>query len=167
MKIRTIEINDYKYIVDIYNYYVKNSNAAFLEKSIDVKFVESLHNSALTNSFLVLDNGEKVIGFSLLKEFLPFENFRRTATITYFISPEYTRHGLGNLLINELIGYGNKCNIDNFIAEISSENIPSINFHKKQGFQLCGTLNNVGFKNNNDLSIIYMQKYIKSAHETL
>lgn len=33
-----------------------------------------------------------------------------------------------------------------FIAEIVSDNIQSINFHKKQGFQQCGLLSNVGFK---------------------
>lgn len=160
MKIRTVEINDYLSVADIYNYYVKNSNAAFPEKDIDVKFVESLHSSTLTNSFLVLDNGEKVIGFGLLKRFLPIENFSRTAAITYFISPEYTRCGLGSLLMNELVDYANDYKIDNFIAAIASDNIQSINFHKKQGFQLCGILNNVGFKNNNDFSIVYMQKHI-------
>ncbi|MCC8154611.1 MAG: GNAT family N-acetyltransferase [Tannerellaceae bacterium] len=51
--------------------------------------------------------------------------------------------------------------MDNFIAEIASDNTQSITFHKKQGFQECGILNNVGFKKNKDLSIIYMQKYIK------
>lgn len=146
MKIRIIEKNDYPSIAEVYNYYVQNSNAAFLEESIDVKFVESLHKSALKNSFLVLDNGEKVVGFGLLKQFLVIDNFSRTATITYFISPEYTRRGLGSLLINELTRYANDNNIDNFIAEIASDNTQSIHFHRKQGFKECGTFNNVGLK---------------------
>ncbi|MCC8154610.1 MAG: hypothetical protein LIP01_10580 [Tannerellaceae bacterium] len=100
IKIRPIEKNDYSDIAGIYNYYVENSNAAFLETNIDVEFVESLHKVALKGSFLIADNGEKVIGFCLLKNFLPMENFKRTATITYFISPEYTRWGLGNLFLN-------------------------------------------------------------------
>ena len=161
MKIRTIEINDYSDVTDIYNYYIKNSNAAFLERNIDVKFVESLYDSTLANSFLVLDNEEQVVGFALLKEFLPIENFSRTASITYFISPKYTRCGFGSLFIDELTKYANEHDIDNFIAAISSDNIQSINFHKKKGFQLCGTFNNVGFKSNNNFSIVYMQKYIK------
>ena len=160
MEIRTIETDDYLDIADIYNYYIKNSSAAFPEKNIDVKFVESLYNSTLADSFLVLDNGEKVVGFALLREFLPIENFSRTASISYFISPEYTRSGFGSLLINELVNYAIHHNIDNFIASIASDNNQSILFHKKHGFQLCGTFNNVGFKNNNDFSIIYMQKYI-------
>lgn len=160
MEIRTIKTDDYLDIADIYNYYIKNSNAAFPEKNIDVEFVESLYNSTLTDSFLVLDNGEKVVGFALLREFLPIENFSRTASISYFIAPEYTKSGFGSLLINELVNYAIHHNIDNFIASIASDNNQSILFHKKHGFQLCGTFNNVGFKNNNDFSIIYMQKYI-------
>ena len=163
MKIRTIENKDYGYIVDIYNYYVQNSNAAFIDKSIDIKFVETLHKAALKNSFLVLDKGEMIVGFALLKSFLPIETFNRTATVSYFIAPEYTRQGLGSLLINRLVDYAHTSNIDNFIAEISSDNIQSINFHKKQGFQQCGLLSNVGFKNKDDFSIIYMQKHINCS----
>ena len=160
MKVRAVEINDYSHIANIYNYYIENSNAAFPEKIVDVKFVENLHKSVLTNSFMVLDNGEKVVGFGLLKNYLPFENFSKTAYITYFIAPEHTRCGLGSLLINELTNYANDYSINNFIAVIASDNIQSINFHIKQGFQPCGTLNNVGIKKSNDLSIIYMQKHI-------
>ena len=119
------------------SYYVKNSNAAFPEETIDVEFVESLHKSVLTNSFLVLDNGENVVGFCFLKRFLPIKNFDRTAVITYFISPEHTRCGLGSLLINELIHYANDYDIDNFIAIIASDNIQSINFHKKTGLSIA------------------------------
>ena len=158
MEIRTVETDDYLDIADIYNYYIKNSSAAFPEKSIDAGFVESLHKSTLAGSFLVLDNGEKVVGFALLREFLPIENFSRTASISYFIAPEYTRNGFGSLLINQLADYAIHHNIDNFIASIASDNHQSINFHEKHGFQLCGTLNNVGFKNNKDFSIVYMQK---------
>lgn len=161
MEIRTIENKDYGYIVDIYNFYVQNSNAAFIEKSINVKFVENLHEAALQNSFLVLDQGEMIIGFALLKRFFSIETFNRTATVSYFISPEYTRQGLGSLLIDKLINYANSVGVDNFIAEINSDNIQSLNFHEKQGFRQCGFLGNVGFKNNNDFSIIYMQKSIK------
>jgi phosphinothricin acetyltransferase len=71
------------------------------------------------------------------------------------------RQGLGSLLINELINYANNSNIDNFIAEIASDNIQSINFHKKHGFKQCGILNDVGVKGNSDFSIIYMQKRIQ------
>ncbi|MCD7935464.1 MAG: N-acetyltransferase family protein [Tannerellaceae bacterium] len=164
MTIRPIEKSDYPDIAAIYNYYVENSNAAFLETNMDVEFVESLHKAALKNSFLVADNEEKVVGFCLLKSFLPMENFKRTATITYFISLEYTRCGVGNLFLNELLQYANDNHIDNFIAEIASDNIQSITFHKKQGFQECGTLNKVGFKKNKDLSILYMQKDIKQGY---
>ncbi|MCD8262603.1 MAG: N-acetyltransferase family protein [Bacteroides sp.] len=158
IKIRRIEKKDYLDVATIYNCYVENSNAAFLEKTVDGAFVESLHQAALPNSSLVLDNGEQAVGFCLLKSFLPIESFTRTATITYFISPEYTRRGFGSLFIDELIKYANDHHIDNFIAEIASDNIQGIHFHQKQGFEVYGTLQKVGFKRNQDVSIVYMQK---------
>jgi len=161
MKIRPVETSDYSDIADIYNYYVRNSNAAFPEKEVDVKFVESLHQSVLPGSFLVLDNSHKVVGFCCLKPFLALANFSRTASITYFIAAEYTGSGLGTQLFDKIIHYAEKNNIDNLIAVIASDNVQSIGFHRKQGFQLCGTFNHVGIKNNSDLSIIYMQKYLK------
>jgi phosphinothricin acetyltransferase len=48
--------------------------------------------------------------------------------------------------------------IKHIIADISSENQQSLRFHAKHGFEMCGSLKNVGNKFNRNFDVIYMQK---------
>ena len=53
-----------------------------------------------------------------------------------------------------------KQGISNLIADISSENYGSINFHKKHEFSVVGELNEIGRKLDRNFSIVLMQKKI-------
>ena len=101
---------------------------------------------------------ERIIGFGYLSEFKPFSNFNQTGVLTYFILTEYTGKGLGTRIINELISFGKKEGITNYLAQISSKNKQSINFHKKHGFVEVGNFKEVGIKFNQKFDIIWMQK---------
>lgn len=48
--------------------------------------------------------------------------------------------------------------IKNIIAEVSSENKQSIDFHKKHGFVVAGELKDIGEKFEHSFGVVYMQK---------
>ena len=51
--------------------------------------------------------------------------------------------------------------IKNLIAVIGgSDNLGSINIHKKNGFKYIGTLSKVGYKKNKWVDSVYMQKIL-------
>ena len=69
---------------------------------------------------------------------------------------------MAQCLLNELIKAStiNK-DIKTIIAVIGGKNVKaSIKIHKKNGFNIVGTLKKVGFKKNQWLDSIYMQKIL-------
>ena len=102
-------------------------------------------------------NGE-VIGFGMLRTHNPRPAFAETADVTYFIKAEHTGKGLGKLLLQFLETEGRKKGIRNILANISSLNPGSIDFHLGNGFIECGYFKEVGKKKGRFFDTIWMQK---------
>ena len=126
-------------IIDIFNHYVENSFAAYPETKLPYeafdKFTQMFQGYP---NATVKDNEGKLIGFGFLRTYNPFSTFSHTAEISYFLSPIYTGKGIGTVLLNYLIEEGKRKGITNILANISSLNLGSIIFHKKNGFRECG-----------------------------
>lgn len=148
-------------VIDIFNYYIENSFAAYPENKVENEFFEMIVSitKGYPSATIKKDSGE-VVGFGFLRPYHPLPAFKRTAEISYFIRPEYTGKGLGELILNYLLDEVKKTPVDSIIAGISSLNDPSIKFHLKHGFSECGRFLKVGRKNNTDFDIVWMQKHL-------
>jgi len=154
--IRPYKQDDFEGLLEVFNTFVKDSFAAYCKEGYDVAvFRNHVENAKI---IFVLTDLERIIGFGYLSEYKPFTNFNQTAVLTYFILTEYTGKGLGTRIIKELISLGKKEGITNYLAQISSKNKQSINFHKKHGFVVVGNFKEVGIKFNQKFDIIWMQK---------
>jgi L-amino acid N-acyltransferase YncA len=148
-------------IIDIFNYYIENSFAAYPERKIPYEFFQTILETTRGYPFLVAkDDNEKVLGFGMLRPHNPLSTFSRTAEITYFISPEHTRMGIGKKMQERLIDEAKKMGISSILASISSLNPRSLAFHKKNGFVECGRFVNIGRKNGRDFDVVWMQKML-------
>ncbi|MFX0002085.1 MAG: GNAT family N-acetyltransferase [Candidatus Hodarchaeota archaeon] len=149
----TSDIND---ILSIFNYYIKNSFAAYLEDEVKTNFFHDIMQTS--QFFYILELGTRTIGFAFLKNYLPYKNFEHTGQITYFINEKHTNKGLGTLLLNKLIKDAKEHGISILLVNLSSLNQSSLNFHKKHGFVECGRFKNIGKKFNHNFDIIWMQR---------
>jgi phosphinothricin acetyltransferase len=86
--------------------------------------------------------------------------FSKTAEITYFIHPDHTGKGIGTKLLRLLEKEGMQKGITNILANISSLNPRSVDFHKKNGFIECGRFKNVGRKKGKLFDTVWMQKML-------
>jgi L-amino acid N-acyltransferase YncA len=68
--------------------------------------------------------------------------------------------GIGTKLLSLLEIEGMKKGITNILANISSLNSRSIDFHKKNGFVECGRFKNVGRKKEQLFDTVWMQKML-------
>lgn len=146
-------------IIDIFNYYIENSFAAFPEHKFPYQAFDMLLQMSKEYPTGVLKNKDgKVIGFGMLHAHNPMPTFSRTAEVTYFIHPDYTGKGLGKMLLDFLEKLAIEKGIFNILANISSLNSGSIKFHKKNGFVECGHFKEVGKKNGQIFDTVWMQK---------
>jgi L-amino acid N-acyltransferase YncA len=152
---------DRKPIVDIFNYYIANSFAAYPELEVPYEaFDIFLQMSQGYPTGTVKDSMGNVIGFGFLHFHNPVPAFSETAEVTYFISQECTGNGIGKSLLNYFEEKGKQKGIRNILAHISSLNPGSIHFHRKNGFTECGCFKSVGKKKGRVFDTIWMQKML-------
>lgn len=146
-------------VIDIFNYYIENSFAAYPDRRVPYEFFDILLKAAEGYPAVVAkDKQETVVGFGMLRAYHPFPVFSKTAEISYFIKPEWTGKGVGNLMLSHLIRKAEERGITSLLAGIASLNDPSIKFHKKNGFIECGRFKKIGEKKGHVFDVVYMQK---------
>ena len=132
IKIKPLTKEHRKEVMDIFNYYVENSFAAYPENILPYEFFDKfLQMSQGYPAIIAEDENGQVLGFGMLRAYNPLSTFSQTAEITYFIKEGLTGKGLGKMMLDYLIGEGKKKGLTSVLANISSLNEGSINFHKK------------------------------------
>jgi len=149
-----------KPIMEVFNYYIENSTAAFptsvLPEEFYRKFMEMTKGYP---AYAIVDPGtHEVLGFCMLRAYNPFSSFNETAEISYFVSKDFVGRGIGEQCLEKLESEAKQMGIRHIIAEISSENQQSLGFHNKYGFRTCGSLKSIGKKFGRSFDIVYMQK---------
>jgi len=156
--ITPITEKDRNYIIDIYNHYIEHSFAAYLEERVNYDtFDRFMQMSEGYPRASVKNNNGKLIGFGFLRQYHFAPAFSKTAEISYFIQPEFTGKGIGKDLLDYLLEESKKSGLKHILASISSLNIWSISFHRKNGFKECGRFRNIGIKKGRNFDTIWMQ----------
>ena len=149
-------------VIDIFNYFIKESHAAFLGQAVEYSFFDQLLKMAHGYPALVVKTGpEQVVGFGFMRPHHIAGSVKRAAQVTYFILPEYTRKGLGTALLAFFVYQARKMGLDSLFANISSRNPASLNFHQKHGFQECARFLKVGHKFCEDFDAVWLQKQLE------
>jgi phosphinothricin acetyltransferase len=151
-----------KEVIDIFNYYVENTFAAFPEEKLPYEaFGMFLKVTAGYPAYAIKDQeNKKAIGFCFLRPFSPFPVFKETTEIAYFLSPDHVGKGLGKKMLSILETEARKMGIQNILASINSLNDQSMTFHSHNGFIECGRLKNAGKKHGKPFDLVWMQKEI-------
>ena len=150
-------------ILEIFNFYAEHGFAAYPDSPLPPAFYSILAEDAL--AFLVIEENGEVIGFSVLRPFLPFRAFSQTATVSTFISGTNRSHGYGSMIYKEIEQEAGRRGIVHLIVNISSRNPESLSFHKARGFTECGRFHEVGSKWGQHFDMIWMEKRIQTCSE--
>jgi phosphinothricin acetyltransferase len=150
-----------KGVIDIFNYYISNSFAAFPTQPVPYEFFTVfLETRKHYPSVVAREPDGSIAGFGILRPHNAMPAFAHTAEITYFIRPDCTGKGLGSRILRYLENEGKSRGISTLLASISSLNEGSIRFHEKNGFVHCGRFRMVGEKNGVIFDTVWMQKFI-------
>lgn len=159
--ISPISNEDREPIIDIFNYYIENSFAAYLENKLPYQaFDIFLQMSVGFPNGIIKNRDGTVVGFGMLRPHNPMPAFSQTAEISYFIHPAYTGKGLGKKLLDFLEKDARVKGVTNILANISSLNPNSIKFHQKNGFTECGRFRKIGKKKGQEFDTVWMQKIL-------
>ena len=112
--------------------------------------------------FIVCHENKTLIGFTYLNKFRKKSGYRYAFENSIYVDNNHMNKGIGNKLLKKLIKESLKNeNIKTIIAVIGGyKSEASIKIHKNNGFKMVGTLKNIGFKKNQWIDSIYMQKIL-------
>jgi L-amino acid N-acyltransferase YncA len=147
-------------VMDILNYYVEHSFAAYFETKLPYEFFSKFLEMTKGYPAYVIKNNVRVIGFCFLRAYNPLPVFRKTAEITYFIEKNEVGKGIGKEALGLLEKKAHEMGIKHLLASISSPNEQSLRFHIRNGFIECGRFRNIGTKNGESFDVVWMQKDI-------
>ncbi len=148
-------------VIRILNYYIRETTSAYREHEVDNEyFLNFMSNNENHCGFAVKDDQGMIVGFCTLEPYMPISTFSEVAEPMYFIHPKHIGKGIGTVILKRLEDEARKRGVRKLLVDISSENIKSIRFHKKNGFVECGKLQNIGKKFDRYFSLIMMEKCI-------
>ena len=161
LTIKLADINDLEAINEIYNYYVLNSTASYqtLPETI-MNRKEWFEKHDLNYPIYVAMYQNQIIGWASLSKYNVRQAYLPTVEDSIYIHHEFKMMGIGSVLMEKIIESAHKLKYHSIIAGISADQTASIALHQKFGFQKVAHLKEVGYKFNQWLDVIYMQKML-------
>jgi len=110
--------------------------------------------------YLVAELEGYVVGFCYASQFRPREGYRYTVEDSIYVRSDCIGHGVGKLLLAELIRECQAKGCHSIVACIVGNNPTSVALHASLGFQQAGLLPEAGKKFGEWLSLMMMQRLL-------
>lgn len=149
----------------IYGDHVAHGLASFEETIPSVEDMRGRFGTLNSRSFpyIVAEREGRVLGYSYAGPYRTRSAYRFTIENSVYVERDCAGQGIGRALLSELIVQCEKGPWRQMIAIIgNSANNASIALHESLGFRLVGTLREVGFKHDQWVDTVLMQRALKS-----
>ncbi len=159
--IRRAAPSDLPAITRIYDHAVRTGTATFELDPPDLAEMTRRFETLMEGRFpyLVAARGSEVLGYAYAGPYRPRPAYRFTAENSIYLDPAAQAKGTGTALLRALLVASEQRGLRQMIAVIGdSANLGSIGVHRKTGFEMIGTVRNVGFKFGRWLDTVLMQK---------
>ncbi|WP_322549491.1 N-acetyltransferase family protein [Flavobacterium psychraquaticum] len=162
IQIRTYTITDCPAILAIINEVILTSTALYDYHPRTLEQQIAIFEDKISKGFpiIVAEENNQVIGFGYYSEFRFREAYKFTVEHSVYADKNYIGKGIGKLLLSELIQLAKAQKMHTMIGVIDSENLNSISFHEKFGFEEVGYIKESGYKFDKWLDSIFMQKIL-------
>ena len=151
-------------INQIYNHYVRESNATFditeWDEQRRVNWFEQFNTHSEIYNLLVAKSDGEVLGFAYNSQFKQKPAYITSSEVTVYIKPGAEKNGLGGKLYEVLLSKISGSSLHRLYAVITLPNEASIQLHEKFGFKTIGTMEEVGFKNGHYHSTALLEKQL-------
>ena len=160
VSIRAATVADIPGITRIYAHAVRHGTASFELEPPDENEMTRRQRALLDAGYpyLVAEADGAITGYAYVGPYRTRPAYRYTVENSIYIAPDAQRRGIGRMLLDRLITESEARGYRLMIAVIGdSAQAPSIELHRAAGFEMVGTLSNVGYKFERWLDSVLMQ----------
>ena len=169
-QIRPTTPADLPAITAIYEHAVRFGTATFELEPPDVAEMTRRYEALMDDGFpyLVATDGGAVLGYAYAGSYRARPAYRFAVENSVYLDPAAQGRGVGTRLMQALIEESEKRGYRLMVAVIGdSANLASIGVHRRTGFQMVGTLQNVGLKFGRWLDTVLMQRALGEGAGTI
>jgi phosphinothricin acetyltransferase len=167
--LRTAAPADISTITRIYAHAVLHGTASFELEPPSEQEMAQRQKALLDGGFpyLVAEINGVVAGYAYAGAYRTRPAYRFSVEDSVYVDPAMQRRGLGRILLAALIDEAQKRGFRQMIAVIGdSAQMPSIELHRRLGFEMIGPIKNVGFKHGKWLDTVLMQRALGEGATT-
>jgi L-amino acid N-acyltransferase YncA len=167
--IRPSRDEDIASITAIYAHHVLNGTGTFEIDPPSVADMAGRRADVLSKGlpYIVAEEAGQVIGYAYCTWFKPRPAYRFSAEDSIYLAPGVHGKGIGRALLAELAAQAERVGIRKLIAVIGdSKNAGSVGVHRSLGFTHVGILKSCGWKFNQWLDVVMMEKALGSGDTT-
>lgn len=140
--------SDYASVAEIYNEYIQKGNATMEESLYDstrIKFwIDSF--SEREKMYVLKSHNQKIIGWGVIKKYSDREGYKTTCETSVYLTEDECGKGYGTMLKKHLIQVCKSLGYHHIVAKIFADNLVSINYNLKLGYEIVGTQKQIGRK---------------------
>lgn len=147
VKIRLIKETDAQPALDIFRYYVDNTNISFeYDPPTLEEYIQRIKTNTEKYPWLVCLNNDKLIGFAYGSTHRYRTAYQWSPESTIYLAPNFHSKGIGRILYETLFEVMKLQGYFNVFAGVALPNEKSIRLHRAMGFDDIGIFKNVGYK---------------------
>ena len=153
--------HDLAAITAIYDHAVRYGTASFEIEPPDEREMARRYEALRAGGYpyLVAEIGGNIAGYAYAGPYRERPAYHWCVEDSIYIAPQSQRHGIGRALLDRLIAEAEAGGFRQMIAVVGdSANTGSIELHRRAGFRMVGTFDNVGFKFGRWLDSVLMQR---------
>ncbi|WP_373400220.1 N-acetyltransferase family protein [Algoriphagus halophilus] len=161
-KVRFALEKDLQAILEINNHEIEHSTVNYDYEPKTLEFQNHWFQEKAKAGFpiLVAERENQIIGFATYGTFRPKPGYQFTVEHSVYIHSQFRGKGIGYSLMKELITHAKGKGFHLMVGGIDASNLNSLYFHKKLGFQEVGRFKEVGWKFNQWLDLIFVQRIL-------
>jgi phosphinothricin acetyltransferase len=170
LQIRPTTVADLPVITAIYAHAVRFGTATFELEPPDVAEMTRRYQALIDGGFpyLVATDGGTVLGYAYAGSYRARPAYRFSVENSVYLDPAAQGRGVGTQLMHVLIRESEQRGYRLMVAVIGdSANLASVGVHRRTGFQMVGTLQNVGLKFGRWLDTVLMQRALGDGPGTI
>ncbi len=159
--IRPAHPHDLAAITAIYDHAVRYGTASFEIEPPDEREMARRYEALRAGGYpyLVAEIGGDIAGYAYAGPYRERPAYHWCVEDSIYIAPQSQRRGIGRALLDRLIAEAEAGGFRQMIAVVGdSANTGSIELHRRAGFRMVGTFDNVGFKFGRWLDSVLMQR---------
>jgi L-amino acid N-acyltransferase YncA len=157
-------------ITAIYEHAVRFGTATFELEPPDLAEMTRRYQGLMDEGFpyLVAADGDTVLGYAYAGSYRARPAYRFAVENSVYLDPAAQGRGVGTRLMQALIEESEERGYRLMVAVIGdSANLASIGVHRRTGFEMVGTLQNVGLKFGRWLDTVLMQRPLGEGASTI